>query len=82
MTLDPAIRDSIGVAVNDAMGPVVDDVHEIRRAIVGAPLEGNPGILKRMDRTEKKVAWLIWSIPIWVTAGTGLGQVLIKWWNI
>jgi hypothetical protein len=72
---------AIEVAVANYMGGIVDDIHTMRRAIVGESAAGNPGILSRMEKTEKRVAVLIWMLPVWVTLGTGVGQYLVALWT-
>lgn len=82
ITVTQDLQKAIDAAVAAYMDELKDDIHTMRRAIVGAPEEGNQGILKRMNRTEKRVAIMIWLMPVWITAGTGLGQILIQVWNL
>lgn len=64
------------------LDPISADVRSVLRTLRGEPEEGNPGMLRRLEKVEVRVALLVWSIPIWVTVGTGLGQVLISWWGL
>lgn len=59
-----------------------EDMASIKRTLVGDPMEGNPGILSRMATTERRVAILLWSLPIWITGGTAIGQYLVQIWGI
>lgn len=59
-----------------------DKIESIERTVVGNEREGNPGILARMTRTERRVGVMLWLLPVWITAGTSFGTVLIKWWGI
>lgn len=70
---------AIEKAVSDNLRDVIADVHSIKRTLVGEPEEGNEGLLKRMERTESRVAKLVWLLPVWVTVGTGGGQLLVRW---
>lgn len=77
-----ALEKAVSDAVSKALDPMVDDIHKIRRAVNGALDEGNEGILTRMARTERRVAVLIWLMPLWITGGTAIGQYLVKLWGI
>lgn len=58
---------------------LADVVERMDRAILGAPDEGNIGILPRLTSLEKRVERLWWAFPFLVTGGTALGQVVAKW---
>ena len=57
-------------------------VASIRRAIVGDEEEGNTGLLTRVVVVERRVFWMIWLMPIWITAGTSIGTLLSNVWGL
>jgi hypothetical protein len=69
-------------AVQAELHEIKGDLASIKRTLVGEPFEGNTGILSRMERTEKRVAILLWTLPIWITGGTAVGQYLVQLWGL
>jgi hypothetical protein len=69
-------------AVQAELHEIKGDLASIKRTLVGDHFEGNPGILARMTKTEKRVAILLWTLPIWITGGTAFGQYLVQLWGI
>ena len=77
--LEFAIEKAVEKAIATHVDPMAADLRSVRRAIVGVPEEGNLGILLRMNKTEKRVAAMLWAIPIWVSIGTAGGTLFSKW---
>jgi hypothetical protein len=69
-------------AIQAELHEMKGDLASIKRTLVGDPLEGNAGILTRMAKTETRVAALLWTLPIWVTGGTAIGQWLVQLWGL
>jgi len=57
---------------NDQVERFVSAVESLERAVVGAPKEGNPGLLDRVANLEKRQLMVILAVFF----GSGLGQVI------
>ncbi len=61
---------------------LVASVESLVRAIHGAPDEGNPGMLPRLQKIEKDHMKFRWSIPFALVGGTSFATVLTRWLGI
>lgn len=68
--------------VEENLKEIKRELHIVMRAVVGAPLEGNPGLIQRMDKMERRTSILIWLSPVWIATGTSVGTLLARWWGI
>jgi hypothetical protein len=82
MTDERRLREIIIEELESHLDPILAAVRSIRRTLRGEPEEGNLGLLHRLEIVERRVAVLLWTIPIGVTLGTGLGQLLVNWWGL
>lgn len=82
MTDESTLRRIVKPIVEEAIEPMARRVRSLDRAIRGTEHEGNSGLIARVRVLERRQNVLIFSLPIWVTIGTGLGQVLISWWGL
>lgn len=56
----------------DQVERFVAATESLERAVVGAPKEGNPGLITRVKKLESKM-WLVVAV---VLTGTGVGNIL------
>ncbi len=61
-----------------AAGRMEDAAERFERALVGAPKEGNKGVIPRLDTVEKKVTGLMFLAPLLVAAGSAGGSFLAR----
>lgn len=54
----------------------ISAVERLERAVVGAPKEGNVGLLDRVAHLEKRQ----WMVVVAVFLGSGIGQVINALW--
>lgn len=53
-----------------------DAAERFERALVGAPEEGNKGVIPRLETVEKKVTALMFLSPILIAGGAAGGSLL------
>ena len=59
-----------------AAGRMEDAAERFERALVGAPEEGNKGVIPRLEAVEKKVLGLMFLSPVLIAGGAAGGSLL------
>ncbi len=59
-----------------AAGRMEDAAERFERALVGAPDEGNKGVIPRLRSVEKKVTSLMFLSPLLIAGGAAGGSLL------